>query len=511
MGRINAGETDDLISKAICAAVAECDFSVAIADPTGLDFELIAVSEEFHRLTGYSPEESVGENCRFLNSGCPNDAGAALRLACETGAPFTSILVNRRKSGEFFLNLLSMRGLVIATDSATGEDIWILVSVQRDVSLLPAADLPSNDACMLKVANRITRRLYKYATELGIASIIHSSRGRVTNGDSNGSAKLAGMHMLAEVTWKLGEQMGQCPLDALKFLPADFLHLRGAPLESEEPKDGDGELVEHQPGPKVAGNSSPHWPMVVAGSSFAALMLLLLCRHARRSVQNVRPEVSLDGDGCDGFAFDEEELNAALGKLEKLDIFAAATPTSTDCPDEELMDFLDEDEKEAENEPSEEDLVVPVISNTSAIRRCRLREDRRQMVREYLAKHGFQDANQPKSTHSSFFRTETIYPIHQAAKLGHHLMVRELLRFGVDREVTTSRGRTAYDLAAEADKLGSHRTVLDLLSGVWNSTTLRDLREIGSSHHLQDSKNQVVHFSLWLAQNLRLMLRCVAV
>ena len=42
------------------------------------------------------------------------------------------------------------------------------------------------------------------------------------------------------------------------------------------------------------------------------------------------------------------------------------------------MDFLDEDEKEAEKEPSEEDLVVPVISNTSAIRRCRLREDRRQ-------------------------------------------------------------------------------------------------------------------------------------
>lgn len=276
-------DKDDLISKAICAAVAECHFSVAIADPTGLDFELIAVSEEFHRLTGYSAEESVGENCRFLNSGCPNDAGAALRLACETGAPFTSILVNRRKSGEFFLNLLSMRGLVLATDSATGEDILILVSVQRDVSLLPAVDLPSNDAFMLKVANRITRRLYKYATELGIASIIHS-RGRVTNGDSNGGAKLAGMHMLAEVTWKLGEQMGQGPLDALKFLPADFLYLRGAPLESEEPKDGDGELVEHQPGPNVSGNSSPHWPTVLAGSSFAALTLLLLCRHMRRSV-----------------------------------------------------------------------------------------------------------------------------------------------------------------------------------------------------------------------------------
>ena len=42
-------------------------------------------------------------------------------------------------------------------------------------------------------------------------------------------------------------------------------------------------------------------------------------------------------------------------------------------------------------------------------------------------------------------------------------MVRELLRYGVDRDVTTSRGRTAYDLAAEADKLDSHRMVARLV------------------------------------------------
>ncbi|CAE7356596.1 PHOT2 [Symbiodinium pilosum] len=265
-------EQDDLISKAICAAVSECDFSVAIADPTGLDFELIAVSEEFHRLTGYSPEESIGENCRFLSEGCPQVAGLSLREACETGAPFTSVIVNRRKSGEFFLNLLTMRGLILATDAVNGKEIWILVAVQRDVSMLPGTDLPSNEALMLKVASRISRRLFKYATELGIASLIQPSQAKVTNGDLNGRGKWAGMQMLAEVTWKSGEQMGQPPLDALKSLPADFVELRG-PVEGKE----NSEVAQLDAKPSAR---SLHWP-IVAGS---ALMLLLLFQQVRRSV-----------------------------------------------------------------------------------------------------------------------------------------------------------------------------------------------------------------------------------
>ena len=35
-------------------------------------------------------------------------------------------------------------------------------------------------------------------------------------------------------------------------------------------------------------------------------------------------------------------------------------------------------------------------------------------------------------------------------------MVRELIRLGADPEVKTSRGRTPYDLAAQANRDGSH-------------------------------------------------------
>eukprot|EP00438_Fugacium_kawagutii_P034263 Skav205192 [mRNA] locus=scaffold376:11920:17263:+ [translate_table: standard] len=94
-------EEDDLVSRAICAAVAECDFSVAVADPTGMDTELIAVSEGFEQLTGYTREEAVGSNCRFLSDGCelPSRAAEELRRVSDTGSPYMSLVVNKRKTG----------------------------------------------------------------------------------------------------------------------------------------------------------------------------------------------------------------------------------------------------------------------------------------------------------------------------------------------------------------------------------------------------------------------------
>ena len=47
----------------------ECKFCVTVANPQGEDFPLIAVSEEFETMTGYTRNEIIGENCRFLNQG----------------------------------------------------------------------------------------------------------------------------------------------------------------------------------------------------------------------------------------------------------------------------------------------------------------------------------------------------------------------------------------------------------------------------------------------------------
>ncbi len=44
----------------------EAEMSVVISDPYLPDNPMIYVSDEFEDQTGYSPEEAVGRNCRFL-------------------------------------------------------------------------------------------------------------------------------------------------------------------------------------------------------------------------------------------------------------------------------------------------------------------------------------------------------------------------------------------------------------------------------------------------------------
>lgn len=59
----------------------ECKFCVTVANPHGEDFPLIAVSEEFETMTGYTRNEILGVNCRFLNQGVDmNPQETTLRL-----------------------------------------------------------------------------------------------------------------------------------------------------------------------------------------------------------------------------------------------------------------------------------------------------------------------------------------------------------------------------------------------------------------------------------------------
>jgi len=117
---------------------------VSIADPSQPDLPLVAVSPAFEQMTGYSCEEIVGKNCRFLNHDChmPKEQKFELRRCCQTGKRFSGLLQNRHRSGATFLNLLDVRGLTVAKDAETGEDIWYLVGIQSDVT-----DLVAEDGC----------------------------------------------------------------------------------------------------------------------------------------------------------------------------------------------------------------------------------------------------------------------------------------------------------------------------------------------------------------------------
>lgn len=103
---------------------------VIITDPRLEDNPIIYVNPAFISLTGYSFDEIVGKNCRFLqNDDRKQEACNDIRIAIEQAEPITRILRNYRKNGTMFWNELTISpvrdrdGLLIA-----------FVGIQNDVS-----------------------------------------------------------------------------------------------------------------------------------------------------------------------------------------------------------------------------------------------------------------------------------------------------------------------------------------------------------------------------------------
>jgi len=86
-------------------AIDDADLGVAIADPDQPDNPLVYVNAGFERLTGYTADEMLGRNCRFLQGAATDDeAVAELRAAVETETGTTVELVNYRADGTPFWN-----------------------------------------------------------------------------------------------------------------------------------------------------------------------------------------------------------------------------------------------------------------------------------------------------------------------------------------------------------------------------------------------------------------------
>ena len=88
----------------------EAEMSVVFSDPSLPDNPMIFVSEEFEKQTGYSAQEALGQNCRFLQGpGTSPHAIAAIRQALRAETRFTIDILNYRKDGSAFVNRLRIR------------------------------------------------------------------------------------------------------------------------------------------------------------------------------------------------------------------------------------------------------------------------------------------------------------------------------------------------------------------------------------------------------------------
>ncbi len=109
-----------------------CVNGVTLSDPDLPDSPIVYANSVFERLTGYSQEEILGRNCRFLQ-GEDRDQPELdeIRAALKEHVPVEVTLRNYRKDGTLFHNRLSIQPL----RDESGRLIYYL-GVQHDVSEL---------------------------------------------------------------------------------------------------------------------------------------------------------------------------------------------------------------------------------------------------------------------------------------------------------------------------------------------------------------------------------------
>jgi len=103
---------------------------ISVADATRPDFPLVYANPAFEVMTGYSLEEIVGLNCRFLQRDHRDQPGlVAIREALRDGREVVAVIRNFRKDGTPFWNELSLSPIRDRSGAVTH-----FVGIQNDVS-----------------------------------------------------------------------------------------------------------------------------------------------------------------------------------------------------------------------------------------------------------------------------------------------------------------------------------------------------------------------------------------
>ncbi|KAI5464729.1 PAS domain-containing protein [Mariannaea sp. PMI_226] len=96
----------------------DCSVSLVLCDLLQPDVPILHVTDSFCQLTGYSPHEVIGRNCRFLQSPPGKDRRSVsksdksairhMRHAIRDGEEIQLAVTNYRKNGQPFTNMLTI-------------------------------------------------------------------------------------------------------------------------------------------------------------------------------------------------------------------------------------------------------------------------------------------------------------------------------------------------------------------------------------------------------------------
>jgi len=143
---------------------------------------------------------------------------------------------------------------------------------------------------------------------------------------------------------------------------------------------------------------------------------------------------------------------------EKQEETPAATAAGYD--DLQLQLEVEEDESDEESLPD----PIPTLGK-------KRRLFRKDLVNNFLEQYGFEEIDRPQRIRtptgcfSLFSTSQVVYPVHLAARDGNFEVLALLLKYGVDKNVLSSKGRTPLDMARSADVKGSHVPLINLLQG----------------------------------------------
>ena len=108
---------------------------IMITDAAEFDNPIIYVNPAFERLTGYTKEEAVGRNARFLQGDeTEKKTIRSIRTAIESEAPFRGSILNYRKDGTTFWNALAISP-IRDTNGTTSHFVGILSDETERVQL----------------------------------------------------------------------------------------------------------------------------------------------------------------------------------------------------------------------------------------------------------------------------------------------------------------------------------------------------------------------------------------
>jgi diguanylate cyclase (GGDEF)-like protein/PAS domain S-box-containing protein len=137
------------------SAIATINNGIVITDATGDDYPIVYVNAGFEKMTGYSFEEVVGKNCRFLQGeDRDQEALGEIRQALQLKKQCCVTLRNYRRDGRLFWNEISLSPIC----DPEGQVVYY-IAIQTDVTDRKRAEeeLQRSQAAM----GQMNRELYR--------------------------------------------------------------------------------------------------------------------------------------------------------------------------------------------------------------------------------------------------------------------------------------------------------------------------------------------------------------